>query len=263
MEVVPANQERFEAVCQAVRQNVRHTAGIGCLAEKSLHATLKSYVAGEFARAGQEAVRQETRVGAFVADIASESGIVEIQTQQLYRLRRKLEAFLPVASVAVVFPVACTKWIVGVQEETGAVVRRRKSPRQGRVYDLLPELYALRPFLSHPRLRFWIFLLDMEEIRLLAKEKRHARDKGYTRQDMWPLALRAIHEIADLNAYGVFVPDSLPETFTTRDYQRETRLSGRRLHQALGVLLAVGAIQRSGKSGRFNLYRKMSGYKEE
>jgi hypothetical protein len=65
--------------------------------------------------------------------------------------------------VTVVYPVARTKWLVWIDEETGAVTKKRKSPKLGRPYEILRELYRIKPLLKNNNLRFCIVLLDIEE----------------------------------------------------------------------------------------------------
>ena len=79
--------------------------GIGTLNEKTLHAVLKCYYEPCTAR-------HEIQLGRYVADIVSETGIVEIQTRAFHKLRDKLRYFLSISdSVTVVYPVPHIKWL--------------------------------------------------------------------------------------------------------------------------------------------------------
>ena len=78
--------------------------GIGTLGEKTLHHTLKNYF-----EPNKE--KQEVRIKTYYADIYNEKGIIEIQTQQFYRLRGKLKVFLKEYPVTLVYPVPGKKWL--------------------------------------------------------------------------------------------------------------------------------------------------------
>ncbi len=121
----------------------KYRGSIGLLGEKILHAGLKLYFEpnSDF---------HEVKVSGFVADICNAEGIIEIQTRSLGKLKRKLEVFLQNVPVTIIYPIAHTKYLCWVDEETGTVTGRRKSPKTGSAWDLFRELYPLRSFLTHP-----------------------------------------------------------------------------------------------------------------
>ena len=125
--------------------SARPREGIGRMGEKSVHAVLK------YALEPHEE-NHEIPLGGYVADICGESGVVEIQTRELWRLKDKLAAFLEYCPVTVVHPIYTTEWIVRLDPETGEV-SRRKSPRKQTPFDVLGELAPLREFLSSSRFR--------------------------------------------------------------------------------------------------------------
>ena len=69
----------------------------------------------------------------FVADIFTGQEIIEIQTRAFYKMRRKLDAFLPLYPVTIVYPIPHIKWLSWIDEETGGdfaetqVTKDRKS----------------------------------------------------------------------------------------------------------------------------------------
>ena len=98
------DRERFLAAVEKCSGKQRDIKGIGTLGERSVHATLKAYFE-------PQADNTEIKIGSFVADIAGENGIIEIQTRALYRLRKKLDCFLEYTHVTVVYPVIAKKYI--------------------------------------------------------------------------------------------------------------------------------------------------------
>ena len=94
----------FDAARALAAVHPRAESGIGSLSEGSLHHLLKFYFE-------PDADRHEVGVGRYFADILNEDGIIEIQTRALYRLSPKLDAFLPLYPVTVVYPVAAVKQV--------------------------------------------------------------------------------------------------------------------------------------------------------
>ena len=133
-------------------QRTKGAQGIGTLSEKTLHAALKAYYE-------PDDESREVALGGFVADIVGEEGIIEIQTRSFERLRGKLEAFLEAARVTVVYPVAVERQLRWIDPETGEVLPPRGSTKKGIPFDVLPELYKIKPLLTHPTsgcaLRCW------------------------------------------------------------------------------------------------------------
>ena len=150
--------EAFKQALNRVQDGNQQSCGIGTLGEKTLHAVLKyCYEPRE--------ENHEIKIGGYVADIVGENGIIEIQTRNFDKLRKKLSAFLEVCDVTIVYPVAAIKWLIWIDPQTGSVSSRRKSPRKGKSQDICNELYKIRTFLAHPRLHLKIVLLELEEYR--------------------------------------------------------------------------------------------------
>ena len=152
------DQERFLWACAQVMEARPGAGGIGTLKEKTLHATLKLYLE-------PDPLCREVGVGRFVADIVNPQGIMEIQTGGFGRLREKLDFFLKAYPVTLVYPVAGVKWLISVSQE-GTMSQKRKSPKPGGPWEILPELYRIRPLLGRPGLGFCVPVLEVEEYRL-------------------------------------------------------------------------------------------------
>lgn len=241
--------ERFKNLCKDTfynsRQAERNT--IGTLGEKRLHAVLKKYYEPTEAN-------HEVKVGRFVADIKNDSGITEIQTRSFNVLRRKLEAFLPEYEVTVVYPIAKTKWLCWIDEATGEVTKKRKSPKTGAPCDICTELYKIKSLLLHTNLRLSIPLLELEEYRILNGWSADGK-KGATRYERIPTALLDIVEIVSPEDYRKLLPPNLPQSFTSKDFQKTAKLSPHAAGTALNVLHAVKAVERIGKSGNRYIYQ--------
>ncbi|MGI6270527.1 MAG: hypothetical protein ACOYKJ_08365 [Candidatus Howiella sp.] len=242
------DQLRFLESCDLVLRGEREQNGIGTLGEKTLHAVLKAYFE-------PLAVRREVPVGRYVADIVGEDGIIEIQTGSFTPLRPKLTAFLEAARVTVVYPVARRKWLSVIDPATGEEVSRRRSPKAGRVLDVLPELYRIEPFLTHPNFHLCVLLMDWIEIRLPVPKSRRNR-RGYARQDRIPLSLEGEAWFRRPEDYLQLLPDpeGLPDPFTSRDAAEAAGLRPGDASGLMGLLYRLGLARRVGKSGNAYLY---------
>lgn len=239
---------RFQdACCQIVNQS-RKRNGIGTLGEKTVHAVLKKYLE-------PDENYHEIKIDGFYADIAAPDGIIEIQTRNFSNLRKKLDVFLELGTVTIAYPIPYTKWLCWIDEETGEISKKRKSPRHGDGCMVLPELYSIKDFLLHPNLKIHLLLMDMEEFRLLngwSKDKK----KGSTRYDRIPTALIEEIQINCPKDYTNLIPASLIREFTAKDFQKASHLSPKKASFALQVLKTVGAIEQVGMQGRAYIYKK-------
>ncbi|MFA9466337.1 MAG: hypothetical protein ACERKN_18910 [Velocimicrobium sp.] len=242
------NQKLFNAACEKIIDKERERKQIGVLAEKTVHAVLKNYIE-------PNTKYHEIRMNGYVADIAREDEIIEIQTRNFNTLRRKLDVFLEQSFVTIVYPIPYVKWMCWLDEQTGEVTKPRKSPKKGSPYMAFFELYKIKSYLTHPNLRIHIILMNVEETRVLNGWSLDKK-KGSTRYDRIPLEI--VEEIfIDCAAdYQKLIPNSMIGEFTSKEYGKETKLSTSAAQTALNVLYSVGAVKRIGKTGRSYIYTK-------
>jgi len=231
--------EAFIAACEYCLSTDRGTAGIGTYKEKTLHAALKRYIE-------PNDDYQEVAVGSFVADIRNENGITEIQTRSFNALRKKLECFLKLGTVTIVYPMPSTKWLLWVDSETGEANKQRKSPKIGKPYQAFYELYKIKPLLTHPNLKLRLMMINIKEYRYLdgwSKDKK----KGSTRCERIPTELIEEIHIDCLSDYKKLMPDNMPDVFTSKDYAKATELNKNSATIAVGILFSVGVLNRIGR----------------
>lgn len=241
------SKQQFEAARNKIIGIERKRHGIGTLSEKTVHAILKNYYA-------PNEDYHEVPIESYVADIYRDGEIIEIQTRNFYTMRDKLETFLQEYPVTIVYPVPNEKWIIWIDEETGELSRKRKSPVKGNIYAVFKELYRIKMFLKNPNLHLRLVLMNMEEYRLLngwSKDKK----KGSTRYDRVPTELVKEITIDCLQDYLQFLPYDLPEEFTSADYAKKVRVTRTVAQTALNLLDYVGVVERVGKQGKSYLYR--------
>jgi len=237
---------RFEEICDTWLVSEKEKIGIGTQSEKSLHAILKRYFE-------PDTEKHEVKIGNYIADIANDGNIIEIQTRDLYRLTPKLSTFLVENRVTVVYPIVVKKRLFWLEKETGECKSVRKSNKCGKEIDVLAELYGLKKFLKESNFRICVILLDVNEYRALdgyGKDKK----KRATKLDMIPCTL--IDEIYFETAedYRRFLPEELPFSFTSEDYHQTMGCALWIARRALNILSNLELIKEVGKQGRFKVY---------
>ena len=240
------DREAFENAKKKVIGVDRQRLGIGTLSEKSVHAILKNYYE-------PDEDHQEIPIDNYVADIYASGEIIEIQTRQFNKLRDKLAAFLPLYQVTVVYPIPREKWLIWIDQESGELSKKRKSPAKGNPYVAFPELYKIKMFLKDPNLKLRLVLIDMEEYRLLngwSKDKK----KGSSRFDRIPTELVEEVEINCLEDYMQFVPCELEGSFTSKEFAKAAHIPVSLAQTVLNILYHVGTVTRVGKKGQQYLY---------
>ncbi len=242
------DKQLFDQVCEEVVGQQQGLNGIGTLGEKTIHSVLKSYLS-------PDSINHEIKVGGFVADICNGTEIIEIQTRNFDKLRKKLTAFLSIAPVTIVYPIHNIKWIRWINPQTGEISPPRKSPKPGSAYSIFPELYRIKNYLTDPNLRLKIIMIDLEEYRYLDGWSQDKK-KGSTRCDRLPLELINEISIHTQKDYAYFLPESLSVEFTSSDFKKASKLSMKNAQTALHVLYYLGVVERVGKKGRSYLYSR-------
>lgn len=246
MQITEEDRDLFCQACYQVMEKERMQKGIGTLGEKTVHAVLKHYL-------DPREQCHERRCCGFVADILADGEIIEIQTRNFNKLRKKLEVFLKEYDVTIVYPIPAKKWVSWIDGDTGEVSPKRKSPKNGSYYYAFYELYKIKEFLTNPNLHLRLLLIDMEEYRMLNGWSRD-RKRGSTRYDRMPIKLEDELMIARVEDYKMLLPPDLPRQFTSRDYGTEARLPLKQAQIALNVLAHVGAVKKAGRQGNCILY---------
>ena len=243
---MPIDTEAFEAAKKKIVGVDRQRLGIGTLSEKTVHAILKNYYE-------PDEDRQEIPIEGYVADIYADGEILEIQTGSFNRMRDKLTAFLPLYPVTIIYPIPREKWLIWIDEESGELSSKRKSPAKGKTYDAFAELYKIKMFLQDPNLRLKLVLVDMEEYRLLNGWSRDKK-KGSSRYDRIPLQIVEEVDITCPRDYMQFIPYELQEPFGVKDFAKAAHIPAQRAQVVIHILFHMGMIKRVGKRGNAFLY---------
>ena len=242
------DREEFHKSCKAVLEKERVRLGIGTLSEKTVHAVLKKYLV-------PNEKCHEIKCGRYVADILIDGEIMEIQTANFNRLRDKLKEFLKDKEVTIVYPIPHIKWLIWIDEKTGELSDRRRSPKKGSYYEVFHELYKIKMFLKANNLHFRLILMDVEEYRLL---NGYSLDKkrGSQRYDRIPVELVEDKLLNTKEDFKELVPEELQEPFTVKMFQKATKLSLKKAGTAVHVLAYLGVIKQVGKEKNAYLYER-------
>ena len=240
------DKEAFEQAKLKVLLKQHDPHGFGTLQEKTVHAVMKLYYEPNIDY-------HEVPIEGYIADIYTGSRIIEIQNGNFNRLREKLKAFLPIYKVMVVLPIPHNKWLIYMDDESGELSPKRKSPVTGSIYSAFPELYKIKDYLTHPNLSFAFPLIDMDEYKLLQKQSRGRRKKG-TRYDRMPIALydEIIFERAE--DFIQVIPYELNDRFTAKEFAAAAHIHRDFAQLTLHILYHMKLVERVGKKGREYLY---------
>jgi hypothetical protein len=221
--------------------------GIGVLNEKSLHAALKQW----YAQPGDQV---EVKVDGYLIDLVRDGELIEIQTQRLGALRRKLNALLEHHPVRLVYPIAQEKWIVRKSGSGKKVLGRRKSPKIGRLADLFEELVSIPELINHPNLTLEIALIQEEEIRH-ADGHGSWRRKGQSIHDHRLIQVLETVTFVKKEDFLRFLPSDLEQPFTNQSLTDRLRVSIHATRRMTYCLKKMGVIQQVGKNGNQLLFR--------
>jgi len=234
--------ERFLYACDELS---RQSKGIGTYNEHSMHAVLKHYIEPDSAY-------HELPVGRFIADICREDEICEIQTGKVYALAEKLSHFLEYAHVTLVIPQVMRRYTMKYDKTTGEALSTRISPRRGHIQDAAAALSPIWYFITNPNLSVWVPLLNVTDLRP-ANEPGRRREK---KTDTLPKELLGGIYIESPRDMLAFLPETLPEVFTTKDVARLAPCPLPSAQTLMTMLYKLELVERERGEGNLYRYRK-------
>ena len=240
-------KELFEELCAAASYRVcdiDSDSGIGIYNEKRLHRILKSTFC-------QREDCFEVKIGRYIADIATEDRIIEIQCGPFLPLKKKIEYYLENTdySVLVVHPLIVKRTIIRADRESGEIMRMRTSPKRPTEWNVLAKLYPIAELLASSRVSLKIMLIEAEEYRY--SEAVRYRKKGKYDSELFPTKLKDSILLSSKDDYRRFLPDGLPRgEFTAADFTPLVPLHGMDVYSALNSLSAIGLLEREKTGGR-------------
>ena len=209
--------------------------------EHSLHSEIKSW----YSLPGD---KFEVRIDDFIVDIVREPLLIEIQTKNFSAIKKKLTKLLENHQVRLVYPIPQLKWIVHVTE-SGEIIRRRKSPRKGRLIDLFYELVNAPDFIGHENFSLEVLMIEEEEVRC-NDGKGSWRRRGVSIKDRRLMNVHSKVLFRNEKDFLNFLPSDLTKPFTNRTL---AKLSGVSIYLARKItycLRKMGTVTIAGKNGK-------------
>ena len=220
---------------------------IGTLSEKSIHSEIKNYL-----EPNKE--YQEVKVGNYIADIKRYNEIFEVQTQQFKNLISKLNYYIKNGyNITIVYPLIQEKYINWIDPISTEIVERRKSSYKRYIQDIFKELYWIKDYIVKEQIKLKIITLTAEEYKYLDGYGQNNKYKA-TKIDKVPSKIINEINIQSVNDFKIFLPDTLPKEFTSKDFQKYTKSRSKYLGSGLKILREIGVIKVIRKQGNAYVY---------
>ncbi len=252
-----AEQLRFSRLCHEELSRDKVREGIGLLEEKRLHSVFKRWVCDDFETHEQKVPGRGEKSRKFVADVLTKEGeIFEIQTADLYPMRRKIEFYMNETdhNVTVLHPLIGKKQILWMHPETGELTPARSTLREGVLHGVA-QLKAFLPYLCTPRFHLIFPVIEAEEYRLLDGWGKGGK-RGSHRYELLPRALTEVYRLSTREDFLAIFPET-PAEFTAKEFGKLTRLRGYDLYDVLAVFEGLGIIEKHGTRGRAAVWKRV------
>lgn len=239
--------------------------GIGTLAEKQMHAVIKKFICDDETKHevkiqgshGYIGSTNETKNRKFVADVLDGDTIYEIQTGSFRPLAEKIKWILDntTYNIVLIHPIPETLYVSYINED-GSITARKRSTASKKIPSILSEIYYLHEIISNERLRIIGLMIEADsyKTRKISKNRKRAKTKKY---ELIPVSLKSAYVFASPDDYKMFLPDSLPEIFTTAMFSKATKIRGIDAYSAVKVLCSLGIIEECGTIGRARAYKSI------
>lgn len=252
-----AEELRFSRICREELSREKERDGIGLLEEKRLHSIFKRWICDDFDTHEQKVPGRGEKSRKFVADVLTKDGeIFEIQTADLYPMRKKIEFYMTQTDhkVTVLHPLIGKKQILWLHPDGGEVTPAR-SPLHEDVLHGITQLKPFLPYLCNGRFHLIFPVIEAEEYRLLDGWSKDGK-RGSHRYELLPRALTAVYRLSTREDFGACFPE-MPAEFTAKEFGKSTRLRGYDLYDTLAVFEGLGIIEKCGTRARATLWRKI------
>ena len=195
----------------------------------------------------------EAKVENFVVDIIRGKLLIEIQTGNFSTIKKKLIKLLLNNQVRLVYPIAELKWIVHVSK-SGEFVRRRKSPKKGKLIDLFYELVHTPGLIRDRNFSLEVLLIEEEELR--CNDGRGSwRRRGASVNDRKLLNVfdRVVFE--DSQDFYEFLPKEVDKYFTNKILASKLGISIKLAQKITYCLRKMDVISITGKKSNELLFQ--------
>jgi hypothetical protein len=213
--------------------------------EGSLHSSVKRWysILGD---------KFEVWVDGFVVDIVRGDLLIEVQTGNFSAIKKKLWSLVEDHNVRLVYPIPRRKWIVRVDSD-GRVIRRRRSPKKGRLTDLFDELVRIPSLINKENFSLEALMIEEEEI--WCNDGRGSwRRRGVSIKDRKLLDVFESVVFKDREVFLGLLPGDLLQPFSNRSLAETLRIPVRQSRRMTYCLRKMGVAQVVGKNGNAFLF---------
>ena len=206
--------------------------------EYSLHSEIKTW----YMLSGD---KLEVKLEDFIVDILRDNLLIEIQTGNFSAIKKKLIKLLANNQVRLVYPIAKSKWIVHVSK-SGDFIRKRKSPKKGKLTDLFYELVYAPSLIKNKNFSLEILMIEEEELRC-NDGKGSWRKRGVSVKDRKLLNVYDRIVFEDSGDFLEFLPKDLDGSFTNKVLAIKLGISLMLAQKISYCLRKMGEISIAGK----------------
>jgi hypothetical protein len=216
--------------------------------ETSLHRQLKEVYADADAQI-------EVPLGQYRIDVVCGDELIEIQHGSLSAIRDKVRKLTKKHRVLVAKPIVVEKKLVKLDGPGGTVISRRRSPKQGSLFDLFDELVYFTRAFPHANLTLEVPLVEIEEWRRPGHgRRRRRRESDFVVEDQKLVRIVKIERFHDAADLLRLLPKKLPQTFHTGDLAEGMNVARWLAQRVAYCLREMGAAELVGKQGNSLLY---------
>ncbi|MCK5343477.1 MAG: hypothetical protein KAR20_08735 [Candidatus Heimdallarchaeota archaeon] len=216
------------------------------MTEYSLHFDIKDW----YSVSGDEL---EVKVDGFIIDILRDKLLIEIQTRNFSAIKKKLIKLLLNNQVRLVYPIAKLKWIVHVSK-SGEFVRRRKSPKKGKLIDLFYELVHMSYLVRDNNFSLEVLLIEEEELRC-NDGKGSWKRRGASIKDRKLLNVFNRIVFENRRDFLRFLPNDMVEPFTNKLLAMKLGISIKLAQKITYCLRKMDVISIAGKKRKELLFK--------
>ncbi|MDQ1280727.1 MAG: hypothetical protein QG670_1990 [Thermoproteota archaeon] len=215
--------------------------------ERSLHSAIKTWIA-------KPGDRFEVTVDGFIVDVVRDDLLIEVQTRNFSAIRDKISTLVLKHRVRLVYPIPSRKTIVHVDRLNGNPLKRRVSPKKGRLIELFNELVWIPQLCKEQNFELEVLMVEEEEIR--CDDGRGTwRRRGISIKNH--ILVRVVDQAIFTSAHDFFsfLPDTLSQPFTNQQIAISLGISLRLARRMTYSLREMGALHLMGKAGHALLFR--------
>jgi hypothetical protein len=199
----------------------------------------------------------EQRLGRYRIDVLQPHQLVEIQLAPLASIRDKIAALLKKHNVLVVKPIVVRKHLVKLRRAGGKEVSRRRSPKQGTLFDVFEDLVHFTRVFPHRRFTLEVLLVEIEEWRYPGHGRRRWRhENDYQVDDQRLVAVHGVQTFRTSADLCQMLPSALPRPFHTGHMAEHLGVARWIAQRMAYCLRETGAIRSVGKSRGAWLYER-------